>query len=774
MVRSFPVRRHLAAVLLLLLVVPGSITSGLSPDQASAAGKHAAAYVTHVHVPSQINGLVGSTTTITVHVTADGTNVTPTGYVALWNVNIPKAVTVVSHTAGLDANGYATFELRDPAPGVPFTTSDPSIYYVPTYRSSFEASTSPKFTLEVDRWPVTVSATPASQDGNGVAFPLQISVTGANTPGPVGDLAVSDTSAGGACSARFDAGLLYSSDGQATLDLNLPTGDNEITVSYLGDAFYASQQSTQTSIPIANGGRTDGTCPAGWAVQTAPPLPSSLSGGDLPMLRYGVPHKYGIYNPAPLNNPDVGTMVIPLNWSDIEPAAGVYDFTRADAEVQAALDQGKKIALDLRFQGGGVLSGSTSNCLWNFGHAQLMPLWAANQLGAANSFCSHGTALTIPKYWSAQFLTLWSSFVAQVATHYAPDSADIAYVRAPLGLGDDAIPITGPDGKTTAFDMHHLMSWGFNPQLWEAWQEDMLSAYQQAFSYAPWVLYSINKQPMNNRCNDALPVITLNPGLPTFAPREIACTGRPVEVDVAEWAVNHGFGLSQDTLNPSWVWRDPNKSNPPAGHINTILNYAQNHSPRPLIALQTFLADSYWCNLGVPTGLPPCSVNHSAVLNAVQDISYARSHGATTIEWYEDDLVNPLLQPVVSLWRQLQAVPGRGKVPTMVTVTPAADQAQVGSMLNVNITVEAPGIAGFSPGGTVTLFDDITDRQFKVIQLPIGKGSVNVSIRMPSTSSGHLNLGATYVDVLTFGGQRTGTYLFTPSESPLMHVTETR
>lgn len=726
---------------------------------------------THVRVPSVVSAPLGTTAAITVRVTADGTSVAPAGYVALWNVDIPSAARFVSHTVALDAQGVAVFRISESLPGVPFSISGIKIYYVPTL-SMFAASTSPAFVLEMSKLAANLSVAPSRSDGNGGAVPLMVSSPGASGAFPVGDLTLADASTGGVCTARLSGALRYDSAGQAAVIVDLPAGHNVLTVNYLGDAYFASQQAA-SAIDVTTPGRVDSGCPTGWA-RLVPPAPAPSSGGDLPMLKYGFPRPYGQYNPQSLSAPDVGTLVVGLAWSDVEPARGQFDFSRADAEVQAAIAQGKKVALVLRFQSGGIVSGTSPSCAWNFGHAQLIPKWVADALGASNSFCSHGTALTIPKYWSASFIALWTGAVEAIAAHFAPYASDVAYVRGPVGLGDEAEPITGPDSKPTSGDRRQLLNWGYNPQLWEAWQEDMLTFYREAFWYAPWVLYTINHQDLNNKCNDAAPVIPTLPAVNSFAVRAIPCTGRSLEIDVAEWAVDHGFGLAQNSLDSSWIWRDPVKADPSAGHVNQIFAHALGHSPRPLIELETYQAETYSCNFGISKGLPHCGRDPYAILNTESDISYARSHGVTTIEWYEDDLANPKLRPIIDLWRQIQAAPGQGKIPTVVGIMPDRTSVKAGAELRAVVSVSAPGVSGFYPGGTVTISDDITGHHFKTVTIPPNAGSVTVKLKMTRAEYGHVNLSASYVDKFQIGSKTTGTWLWLPSTSSNQEVIVSR
>jgi hypothetical protein len=801
-------------------------TRGASASCGSASTRRPASFAyqtsvaTHVEVPSVVDVSVGSMEDITVQVTPDGSHRVPVGYVSLWDADIPSNVQFVPHTAVgkgslghsvcLDAEGKATFELKETLPGVPFDIEVPKgdLYFEPLGGGFGSSHNNEPFELKMHIWPANLSVKLGRHAAKGRAVPVDVSVSSAEAtpPGeavPAGDVAILDVSHGRQCGARVTGAFPYRGSGQATIYVDLPAGKNTLVATYLGDAYYGPQRAPDSSIAVKKGGRPRNACPKNWArlgrgigavasvsrrrrdtlgghksgpydrsrAGLVPSVPS-LSVADVPMFRYGFPptaHNrkntvccYGDYSPAALANPEVATFVVQLDWSDVQPSPGVFDFGPADDEVRAAISQGKRVALVLRFQAGSVLSGTGTLCGYT---TEFLPSWVVDRLGNSDSFCSHGATLTIPKYWGAAFVQLWKSFVDQAAAHFAPYAADIAYVRAPVGLGDEAVALTGPNSKPIKADVRHLVKWEYNPQLWEAWQEDMLSYYRQDFSYAPWVLYTINKQDVNSQCSGPVQI-----SIPTFQPRTVPCTGKPVEVDVAEWAVDQGFGLAQNSLDGSWIWSNPAKDDPPAGDVNTIFKYALRHTPHPFIELQTAQAQSSWCNLAVVKGLPHCGANRNAFVDAEDDVSYARSHGVSAIEWYEADLNDPNLQPVIDLWRQLQAIPGTDKIPTVVTVTPAQTSVLAGSNLSVTITISAPGIAGFIPGGTVVLSDDITGHRPRSVQIPPDTGTVTVNVRVPITKYGHINLTASYTDTFTVGTQMSGTLLWLPSTAPNVRV----
>jgi hypothetical protein len=343
-------------------------------------------------------------------------------------------------------------------PGVPFEVQYITVYYVPRHGSRFAASISKVLTLKMHQWQSNFSVAFGRADGNGQAVPVVVSLSSPLARTPVGGIAITDVSNGGTCQARIDGAFPYGGPGRMTLLVDLPQGTNTLSFTYLGDAYFAPQQAADYSAPISTGGRSATTCPSDWARVAPRAWVAPVAGTDVPLAKFGFPKAYGMFDPEALANPEVGTLVVQLNWRDVEPSPG--DFTKADAEVRVALSQGKRIALVLRFQSGLILSGSSSNCTWNYAHAQLLPRWVGDTLGATDSFCSAGTTLTVPKYWGAPFIALWTSYVDQVAAHFAPFASNIAYVRAPVGLGDEAKVITGPNAKPKKQDVQHLLQWG--------------------------------------------------------------------------------------------------------------------------------------------------------------------------------------------------------------------------------------------------------------------------------------------------------------------------
>jgi len=324
------------------------------------------------------------------------------------------------------------------------------------------------------------------------------------------------------------------------------------------------------------------------------------------------PSGYGTYNHAALSDPNVGAVDINLNWYAVEPQAGKFDFAPADQEVAAWVKQGKKVTLELRFQHEtNVPKADCTSDGW-------LPSWEVDRIPTV---CEQRdtTGLLIPDYFDHVFQTDWRSYVATVAHHYAasPYKNDVTYARVALGLGAESFPLEpcySPAAQHCSAAsyraaVHQLQVWGYTAASWLRWQEGMLAYYKKALTFTK-VIYPINQMlyPRTNRLN-------IN-----------TATGNPVNVDVAEWAAAHGFGIGQQGLNGPYTGDYAN--------FNEIIAYVRKHFPSTYLQFQTVAEVS---NKGTPT----CS----AVCLVKRDVQVAELDGAHSIEWYSADDANPSLQP---------------------------------------------------------------------------------------------------------------------------------
>ena len=158
-------------------------------------------------------------------------------------------------------------------------------------------------------------------------------------------------------------------------------------------------------------------------------------------------------------------------------------------------------------------------------------------------------------------------------------------------------------GDYASVDKPHLVTWGYTPTTWAAWQKEMMMSYQHAFSYAT-VIYPLNGLDID----------------PT--------TGQAVQVEVARWAASQGMGVGQQGLQ--------------LGTSTPIFQQLRSQYPRLYIQYQTisFVSNSV-----------TSSCDATCVVQA--DIQAAENNGAQFIEWYAADVVNPAYQSLFAQWQHI-------------------------------------------------------------------------------------------------------------------------
>jgi hypothetical protein len=160
-----------------------------------------------------------------------------------------------------------------------------------------------------------------------------------------------------------------------------------------------------------------------------------------------------------------------------------------------------------------------------------------------------------------------------------------------------------PGGDYATVDKPQLVAWGYTPTIWAAWQKEMMTSYQHAFSYSI-VIYPLNGLDID----------------PT--------TGQPVQVEVARWAASQGMGVGQQGLQPT-------TSTP-------LFRQLRSQYPRIYIQYQTISFVSH-------SATPSCDA--TCVVQA--DIQAADNDGAQFIEWYSGDAVNAAYQSLFAQWQQI-------------------------------------------------------------------------------------------------------------------------
>lgn len=305
---------------------------------------------------------------------------------------------------------------------------------------------------------------------------------------------------------------------------------------------------------------------------------------------------YGTYNPAVLADPNIGAVDINMNWFSVEPQQGIFNFAPADTEAAAWARQGKKFTLIVRY----INEAGDQHLDCN--GEQFLPSW---EISRVQNFCDTDKGTIIPDYFDPTFKADLKAYVQAIADHFAqsPYRDSLAYVRVGVGLAGEGFYLMPCEEAPCDFatDKAQLVSWGYSPVAWKNWQEELMSYYQMAFSYAT-VIY---------------PIVQLDTD-PT--------TGLPVQMEVAYWAAANAMGVGEQGLVPSYPYN--------YAQIKTILASIQLRYPNTYIQFQT---DGPVTSPGDVQG----------------DIQTANQFGARSIEWFSNDAVNPSYQSPFQQWQQM-------------------------------------------------------------------------------------------------------------------------
>jgi hypothetical protein len=277
-----------------------------------------------------------------------------------------------------------------------------------------------------------------------------------------------------------------------------------------------------------------------------------------------------------------------MNWAQVEPEQGQFNFVPLDKVATAWSAHGKRFTLIIRY----VAESKQTTPESCDPAQQFLPEWEQVRI---QTYCDTDHGLLVPNYFDPIFEADVKAFVGAIANHIAesPYRHNLLYVRAGVGIGGEGFPYFSTGDYQTE-DVPNLQSFGYTPTVWAAWQKEMMKAYQQSFSYTT-VIYPVNGQ-------DTDPA-----------------TGQPVEVENAQWAAAQGMGIGQQGLWPTAIY--------------PFFQQLRAKYPHMYIQFQTV-----W------------SVGNTA--GVLGDVRAAERNGAQFIEWYTSDIVNPANQPAFAEWQQ--------------------------------------------------------------------------------------------------------------------------
>lgn len=304
---------------------------------------------------------------------------------------------------------------------------------------------------------------------------------------------------------------------------------------------------------------------------------------------------YGVYETRSLTNPAIGGVGINMNWADVEPQRGAFNWRPADDEIAAWVAAGKTFDLLVRY----ASDFSGKSCSETI---QYLPAW---ETARVPTLCSSAGDL-LPDYFDPTFEADLEGYLSAVVQHLAEShhAGRLVYVRVGLGVAGEGYPCIA----CTSADVERLTAWGDSPATWAAWQEQMLTAFQRILSpvSAAPLIYPLGEN-------------TIDPA-----------TRQPVSQEVAYWAAAHGIGVGQQGLTAAPAYA--------RGEAVQIAQYIHSQYPGAYIEFQT--------NHQITQASP----NPAEVAG---DIAIATSAYASSIEWYGPDTFVSAYQSLFGQWQQL-------------------------------------------------------------------------------------------------------------------------
>jgi len=115
-----------------------------------------------------------------------------------------------------------------------------------------------------------------------------------------------------------------------------------------------------------------------------------------------------------------------MNWVDVEPQQGVFNWAPADNEAAAWAAAGKRFTLIVKYINEGT---SGTDC----SSPQLIPSW---EIARIPSFCDTDMGTLIPDYFDPTFTADLQAYVQAIARHFAasPYRNNLLYARIAVGL----------------------------------------------------------------------------------------------------------------------------------------------------------------------------------------------------------------------------------------------------------------------------------------------------------------------------------------------------
>ena len=172
------------------------------------------------------------------------------------------------------------------------------------------------------------------------------------------------------------------------------------------------------------------------------------------------------------DNPAVAGTVLTRYWAELNPASGVFDFSKFDNDMQAWVKAGKQVILRVSVSGWGKWQPAQDS-----GHGT--PLWVRNQIKTVTD--DDGSVK--PQYWAQPFLTALQTFINAFAAHY-DGNPNVLCVE--MGVGDGGE--TKPDSEHNSDVLSKWQAIGYTDAVWWDTIQKIVGFYTAAFKQTPLAL----------------------------------------------------------------------------------------------------------------------------------------------------------------------------------------------------------------------------------------------------------------------------------------------
>jgi hypothetical protein len=243
-----------------------------------------------------------------------------------------------------------------------------------------------------------------------------------------------------------------------------------------------------------------------------------------------------------LTDKNVNSFLIPLAWSVVETADGIFDWTTLDSLIAQAAGVNKTVVLDI------MPGWDSPSWLYAAGARSFNFLWDQKNWGPG--LC---TIATIPVPWDTIYMQKWSALINALGARYSTNKTVIGVKLT--GISSESAETNLPhsvnkkisDGTTNCTGYDYVINWqaaGYNRTLIESTWLAFAQAYEQAFPTA--ALISV-MQPEGFPPIDQLGnIFSSRTGGDPIATSDILATG------VADFPGQ--FGIQNSALASTWIW----------------------------------------------------------------------------------------------------------------------------------------------------------------------------------------------------------------------------